>query len=192
LIAVHAVHLTDAEIDLLGHHGCHIAHCPTSNLKLGSGIAPLAKLHAHGINVGLGTDSAASNNRLDLFQEIRHAALLAKGVSEDASVFSAHVALAAATLGGARLLGLDDRIGSLRLGKAADLCAVKLDDWLLQPCFDPVSHLVYAAGRTHVTHTWVAGKLQHRDGIPLSIDISQLLTGIRLWHTRLADLPSVP
>jgi 5-methylthioadenosine/S-adenosylhomocysteine deaminase len=192
LIAVHAVHLTDAEIDLLGHHGCHIAHCPTSNLKLGSGIAPLTKLHARGINVGLGTDSAASNNRLDLFQEIRHAALLAKGASEDAGTFPAHAALTAATLGGARALGLDDQIGSLRPGKFADLCAVKLTDWLFQPCFDPLSHLVYAAGREQVTHTWVAGKLQHRDGIPLSIDISQLLTGIRLWHTRLADLPSVP
>ena len=191
LIAVHAVHLNDTEIDLLGHHGCHVIHCPTSNLKLGSGIAPLAKLHARGINVGLGTDSAASNNRLDLFQEIRHAALLAKGASEDATVFSAHAALAAATLGGARALGLDDRIGSLRPGKSADLCAVKLDDWLLQPCFYPASHLVYAAGREHVTHTWVAGKLQHQDGIPLSVDISQLLTGIRLWHTRLADSSSV-
>ena len=186
LIAVHAVHLTDAEIDLLGHHGCHIAHCPTSNLKLGSGIAPLEKLHARGVNVGLGTDSAASNNRLDLLQEIRHAALLAKGVSEDASIFSAHAALAAATLGGARALGLDDRIGSLRPGKAADLCAVRLDDWLLQPCFDPASHLVYAAGREHVTHTWVAGKLRQKDGTPLAIDLTRLLAEVRLWQARLA------
>lgn len=186
LIAVHAVHLNDAEIDLLGHHGCHVAHCPTSNLKLGSGISPLAKLHARGINVGLGTDSAASNNRLDLFQEIRHAALLAKGASEDASAFSAHAALAAATLGGARALGLDDRIGSLRPGKAADLCAVKLDDWLLQPCFDPASHLVYAAGREQVTHTWVAGKPRQKDGLPLAIDLAQLLAEVRLWQARLA------
>lgn len=191
LIAVHAVHLDAAEIDLLGHHGCHIAHCPTSNLKLGSGITPLAAIHARGINFGLGTDSAASNNRLDLFQEMRQAALLAKGISEDAAALNAHTMLAAATLGGARALGLDELIGSLRPGKAADLCAVRLDDWLLQPCFDPASHLVYAAGREHVTHTWIAGKLQHKESIPTHIDISQLLTGIRMWHTRLAALPSV-
>jgi 5-methylthioadenosine/S-adenosylhomocysteine deaminase len=117
---------------------------------------------------------------------MRQAALLAKGSSEDAAALNAHAVLAAATLGGARALGLDEQIGSLRLGKAADLCAVRLDDWLLQPCFDPASHLVYAAGREHVTHTWIAGKLQHKESIPMHIDISQLLTGIRMWHTRLA------
>jgi 5-methylthioadenosine/S-adenosylhomocysteine deaminase len=183
------VHLDAAEIDLLGHHGCHIAHCPTSNLKLGSGIMPLAAIHARGINFGLGTDSTASNNRLDLFQEMRQAALLAKGSSEDAAALNAHAILAAATLNGARALGLDGQIGSLRPGKAADLCAVRLDDWLLQPCFDPASHLVYAAGREHVTHTWIAGKLQHKESIPIHIDVSQLLTGIRMWHTRLTALP---
>jgi 5-methylthioadenosine/S-adenosylhomocysteine deaminase len=191
LIAVHAVHLNDAEIDLLNHHGCHVAHCPTSNLKLGSGIAPIAKLYPRGIDIALGTDSAASNNRLDMFQEMRLAALLAKGSSENAAAFSAHAALHAGTLGGACALGLDDRIGSLRPGKAADLCAVKLDDWIFQPCFDPASHLVYATGREQVTHTWIAGKLQHHAEIFRSIDISQLLTSIRLWHTRLADLSPV-
>lgn len=192
LIAVHAVHLDTAEIDLLRHHGCHIAHCPTSNLKLGCGITPMADIQACGINFGLGTDSAASNNRLDLFQEMRQATLLAKGISEDATVLNAHSVLAAATLGGARALGLDEKIGSLRPGKAADLCAIRLDDWLLQPCFDPVSHLIYAAGREQVTHTWIAGKLQQKEGIPMHIDIPQLLNGIRMWHTRLAVLPPIP
>lgn len=187
LIAVHAVHLEAAEIDLLSHAGCHVAHCPTANLKLGSGIPPLADIHAHGINFGLGTDGAASNNRLDLFQEMRHAALLAKGIRENATVLDAHTVLQAATLGGARALGLDGQIGSLRPGKAADLCAVRLDDWLLQPCFDPASHLVYAAGREHVTHTWVAGKLLMRDGIPMHIDIPQLIASAGLWHTRLTS-----
>ncbi len=187
LIAVHAVHLEAGEIDLLAHEGCHLAHCPTSNLKLGSGIAPLSAIEARGPNFGLGTDGAASNNRLDLFQEMRHAALLAKGASRNAEALDAHAALRAATLGGARALGLEDAIGSLRPGKAADLCAVRLDEWLMQPCFDPASHLVYAAGREQVTHTWVAGKLAMRNGTPSQIDISELLDIAGLWHTRLTS-----
>jgi 5-methylthioadenosine/S-adenosylhomocysteine deaminase len=187
LIAVHAVHLEAAEIDLFQHEGCHIAHCPTSNLKLGSGIAPLTAIHSSGLNFGLGTDGAASNNRLDLFQEMRHAALLAKGASEDAAVLNAHAVLHAATLGGARALGLEAQIGSLRPGKAADLCAVRLDDWLLQPCFDPASHLIYTAGREQVTHTWVAGKLRMSNGIPTCIDVPKLLASTSLWHTRMAS-----
>jgi len=187
LIAVHAVHLEPGEIDLLVHEGCHVAHCPTSNLKLGSGIAPVSALQSRGLNFGLGTDGAASNNRLDLFHEMRHAALLAKGASENAEALDAHATLHAATLGGARALGLDDRIGSLLPGKTADLCTVRLDEWLLQPCFDPASHLVYVAGREQVTHTWVAGKLAMSNGVPAQIDISELLDITGLWHTRLTS-----
>ncbi len=187
LIAVHAVHLEASEIDLLVHEGCHVAHCPTSNLKLGSGIAPVSALQSRSLNFGLGTDGAASNNRLDLFREMRHAALLAKGASENAEALDAHATLRAATLGGARALGLDERIGSLLPGKAADLCAVRIDEWLLQPCFDPASHLVYVAGREQVTHTWVAGKLAMSGGVPVQIDISELLDITGLWHTRLTS-----
>jgi len=187
LIAVHAVHLDPAEIALLAREACHVAHCPTSNLKLGSGIPPMAAIEAHGLNFGLGTDGAASNNRLDLFHEMRHAALLAKGVSGNAEVLDAHRTLEAATLGGARALGLDRRIGSLLPGKAADLCAVRLDEWLIQPCFDPASHLVYVAGREQVTHTWVEGKLVMSNGVPTQIGISELLDVAGLWHTRLTS-----
>lgn len=187
LIAVHAVHLEAGEIDLLAREGCHLAHCPTSNLKLGSGIAPMSAIHARGINYGLGTDGAASNNRLDLFHEMRHAALLSKGASENPEVLNAHATLEAATLGGARALGLDGRIGSLLPGKAADLCAVRLDEWLIQPCFDPASHLVYVAGREQVSHTWVAGKLVMKNGLPLQINVSELLDVTGLWHTRLTS-----
>lgn len=183
LIAVHAVHLDAGEIDLLAHEGCHLAHCPTSNLKLGSGIPPMAAIEARGLNFGLGTDGAASNNRLDLFHEMRHAALLAKGASRNAEALTAHATLHAATLGGAQALGLDDSIGSLLPGKAADLCAVRLDEWLMQPCFDPASHLVYAAGREQVTHTWVAGKLAMSNGVPSQINIPELLDIAGLWHT---------
>lgn len=187
LIAVHAVHLEPAEIDLLAHEGCHIAHCPTSNMKLASGIPPMAAASARGLNFGLGTDGAASNNRLDMFHEIRHAALLAKAASLDAQALSAHAVLTAATLGGATALGLDPLIGSLTPGKFADLCAIRLDEWLLQPCYDPASHLVYAAGREQVTHTWVEGKLVMSNGIPSQIDASELLDITGLWHTRLTS-----
>ncbi|MCE9570850.1 MAG: amidohydrolase family protein, partial [Rhodocyclales bacterium] len=149
--------------------------------------APMSDVQLRGLNFGLGTDGAASNNRLDLFHEMRHAALLAKGASQNAEILDAHATLKAATLGGARALGLDERIGSLLPGKAADLCAVRLDEWLLQPCFDPASHLVYVAGREQVSHTWVEGKLVMKDGVPLQIDISELLDITGLWHTRLTS-----
>jgi 5-methylthioadenosine/S-adenosylhomocysteine deaminase len=164
LIAVHAVHLDKQEIELLGGHAASIAHCPSSNLKLASGLAPIEALRRAGANICLGTDGAASNNRLDLMQEMRTAALLAKAVAHDAEALPAHAALRAATLGGARALGLDALTGSIEAGKAADLTAVAIGAPELWPCYDPVSHLVYAAGREHVTHVWVAGEPRVIDG----------------------------
>jgi 5-methylthioadenosine/S-adenosylhomocysteine deaminase len=165
LIAVHAVHLSDAEIALLAKHGASVVHCPSSNLKLASGFAPVAKMAAAGVNVAIGTDGAASNNRLDMFEETRLAALLAKAVAGDAEAMPAHAALRAATLGGASALGLESRIGSIAHGKAADLAAVRLSGPELSPCYDPVSHLVYAAGRHDVSDVWVAGRRLLREGI---------------------------
>jgi 5-methylthioadenosine/S-adenosylhomocysteine deaminase len=158
LIAVHAVHLEADEITLLARRGASIAHCPASNLKLASGIAPIPALLAAGVNVGLGTDSAASNNRLDMVSELRLAALLAKGASLNPGALPAPMALESATLGGARALGLERRIGSIEVGKEADLAAFDLSSAETQPTFDPVSQLVYAAGREHVTDVWVAGR----------------------------------
>ncbi|MGE5466531.1 MAG: amidohydrolase family protein, partial [Ignavibacteria bacterium] len=182
LIAVHAVHLTPDEIAVLAASGASVAHCPTSNMKLASGIAPVAAMLKQSLRVGLGTDGAASNNRLDLFREMRHAALLAKAASGDATVASAHEVLRMATLDGASALGLDSEIGSLLPGKSADLCAVRLSDWLIQPCFDPASHLVYAAGREDVTHVWVAGELRVCDATPTRVDPRELLDITRIWH----------
>jgi 5-methylthioadenosine/S-adenosylhomocysteine deaminase len=159
LIAVHAVHLEPVEVELLARHGCSVAHCPSSNLKLASGFAKVDSMLKAGINVAIGTDGAASNNRLDMFQEMRTAALLAKAVAGDAQALPAHAALRAATLGGARALGIDAAAGSIQPGKWADLAAVDLRSPELRPCYDPVSHLVYAAGRENVTHVWVAGRL---------------------------------
>lgn len=164
LIAVHAVHLDDGEIDLLAKHGASVAHCPSSNLKLASGFAPVAKMAAAGVNIALGSDGAASNNRLDVFAEMRLAALLAKAVARDAEAMPAHAALRAATLGGAAALGLEKRIGSIVAGKAADIAAVRYAGAELSPCYDPLSHLVYAAGREHVSDVWVAGRRLLRDG----------------------------
>jgi len=184
LIAVHAVHLNTAEIELLAEHGCSIAHCPSSNLKLASGIAPVAELARRGVNIGLGTDGAASNNRLDLFQEMRLAALLAKGQSGHADAINAHQALRMATLGGAQALGLDATIGSIAPGKAADLCAVRLDDIGLSPCYSPVSHLVYTAGREHVSDVWVGGTIRVQDRQLLENNEIELIKLAALWQNK--------
>jgi 5-methylthioadenosine/S-adenosylhomocysteine deaminase len=186
LVAAHAVHLTDAEIETLAHYGASIAHCPSSNLKLASGLAPIAAMLARGINVGIGTDGAASNNRLDLFQEMRTAALLAKAVGNDAQAMPAHQALAAATLHGARALGLEASIGSIAPGKLADLCAVAFDEPELAPCYDPVSHLVYSAGREHVSHVWVAGEPRVREKQLVGFENRGLNNRVLLWQNKLA------
>ena len=185
-IGVHAVHVNEAEIGLLAQHGCHLAHCPTSNLKLASGIAPVDRFIRAGINLGFGTDGAASNNRLDLFGEMRLAALLAKGASGDPAILPAAAALRAATLDAARALNLDSQIGSIVPGKRADLVAVDLHALSGQPVFDPVSHLVYVAGREHVTHVWVDGKLKLNDRRLVDLDIDDLTARATYWRTKLA------
>ncbi|MGV8991208.1 MAG: TRZ/ATZ family hydrolase [Thiobacillus sp.] len=184
-IGVHAVHLNDAEIDLLAAHGCHVAHCPSSNLKLASGIAPISKLIQAGVNIGLGTDGAASNNRLDLFAEMRLAALLAKGISGDAAVLPAAAALKAATLDAARALNLDSQIGSIVPGKRADLVAVDLRALPSQPLFDPVSHLVYVAGRENVSHVWVDGKLKLHERRLVDLNTDDLTARASYWRNKL-------
>jgi 5-methylthioadenosine/S-adenosylhomocysteine deaminase len=185
LIAVHAVHLEPAEIAALARAGASVAHCPSSNLKLASGFAPVAALLAQGVNVGIGTDGAASNNRLDLFQETRSAALLAKAVAGDAEAMPAHRALHCATLGGARALGLERSIGSIVPGKAADLAAVSLAGPETRPCFDPVSHVIYACGREQVTDVWVAGERVLRDRALARSEFRSLERRASLWQNRL-------
>jgi 5-methylthioadenosine/S-adenosylhomocysteine deaminase len=187
LISVHSVHLEPAEIALLARHGCSVAHCPSSNLKLASGFAPVAALAAAGVNIALGTDGAASNNRLDLFQEMRSAALVAKAVARDAAAMPAHAALRAATLGGATALGLEARIGSIVPGKAADLAAVEFDSLELQPAFDIVSHLVYVSGRENVTDVWVSGERVLEDRSLARAELSDLQARALLWQTKILN-----
>jgi 5-methylthioadenosine/S-adenosylhomocysteine deaminase len=183
-IGVHALHLEENDLELLATTGCSIAHCPTSNLKLASGIAPVARMRQLGINVGLGTDGAASNNRLDMFGEMRLAALLAKGSSGDASVLPAREALRMATLDGAVALGLGNETGSITPGKAADLVAVNLNGLNTKPCYDPVSHLVHAAGRECVTHVWIAGKCCVDHKTLVWKGQNDLESAIALWQNR--------
>ena len=188
----HCVHLNNAEIKQLAEYGCSIAHCPSSNLKLASGIAPITEYAKYGINIGLGTDGAASNNRLDMFAEMRLAALLAKGQSGDASAISAHQALEMATINGAKALNLSDKIGSIEVGKLADLTAVRLSDIEMQPCFDVVSHLVYVAGREHVSHVWVNGDLKYHRPQNASaafnhVEPNELSDIVTKWQTKLNE-----
>lgn len=185
LIGVHAVHLDDDDLELLATTSSNVAHCPTSNLKLASGFAPVAKMRQMGINVGLGTDGAASNNRLDMLGEMRLAALLAKGVSGSAQALPAREILRMATLGAAQALGMADRIGSITPGKQADLCAIELGSLETRPCFDPLSHVVHVAGREHVTHVWVAGKCCVDNKTLRKTKQNDLESALALWQNSL-------
>ena len=186
LLAVHAVHMAEDETARFAEAGVSIAHCPSSNLKLASGIAPVAGYRAAGVNVALGTDGAASNNRLDLITEMRTAALLAKASAGDASAVTASEALHMATLAGAKALGLEQRIGSIEAGKQADLACVDLRALNSQPVHDVVSHLVYAAQSAQVDDVWVAGRHHLDDGRLIHIDTDNLLARAREWRDRLA------
>lgn len=185
MIAVHAVHLNTEEIGWLANHGCHVAHCPSSNLKLGSGFAPVAELLAAGVNVGIGTDGAASNNRLDMIGELRLAALLGKGVAADPSVLPAHRTLHMATLAGARALGLESQIGSLEVGKQADIVAIDMHHPSTQPCYDPISQLVYSAGSDQVSHVWIGGKPVLAEGRCLTLDTAAVIGRAQVWRGRI-------
>jgi 5-methylthioadenosine/S-adenosylhomocysteine deaminase len=184
-IAIHGVHLGPDDIELLVTHGGHVVHCPASNMKLGSGIAPIGLLQRRGINVALGTDGAASNNRLDLFGEMRLAALLAKVATGDAAALPAAQILTSATLGGARALGLDREIGSLVPGKAADIVAVDLSGLDAVPCYDPISHVVHAIGRESVTDVWIEGQRVVASRALTTLDEAAIVTRARYWQERL-------
>ena len=190
LTAAHCVQINNEDVELLSAHGVHVAHCPSSNAKLGSGIAPINWLLSLDVNVGLGTDGAASNNRQDMFAEMRLAALLAKATTEDATSISAAKALEMATINGARALGLDHQVGSIEVGKLADLTAVRISDVETLPCFDPLSHLIYACGREHVSHVWVSGDLRferscQQAGLYANIEPNELKEIALLWQSKL-------
>lgn len=189
LIAVHMTALTPQEIALCGERGVSVAHCPESNLKLASGFCPVQALREAGVNVALGTDGCASNNDLDLFGEMRTAALLGKGVARDAAAVDAPYVLRMATLNGARALGLENELGSIEPGKWADLTCVRLDAIEMQPCHEPISQLVYATPRHQVSDVWIAGRAKLRDRRLVDMDEHALVARARHWRDRIAALP---
>lgn len=185
LLSVHMTQLSDEEISHYATSGGHVIHCPESNLKLASGFCPVHKLQQAGINVALGTDGTASNNDLDMFGEMRTAALLAKAVAEDASALPAADALRMATLNGAKALGLDEITGSLEAGKAADISAVHLGSLETQPLYHPISQLVYATGRDKVSDVWVAGRRLLKQRQLTTLDESAILTQAARWQRKI-------
>lgn len=186
LLAVHMTQLTDDEIALCAKAGVHVAHCPQSNLKLASGLAPVAKLLDAGVNVAIGTDGAASNNDLDMIGEMRSTALLGKFASQRADALPAAQVLEMATLGGARALGLADQTGSLAAGKWADVCAIDLSAPETQPVYDPIAQIVYSADRSQVTDTWVAGKRLLHDRRLTTLDEDAILARAGHWQKKLS------
>jgi 5-methylthioadenosine/S-adenosylhomocysteine deaminase len=185
LLAVHMTQLTPAEIARCAQAGVTVVHCPESNLKLASGFCPTHDLHQAGVRLALGTDGPASNNDLDMFGEMRTAALLAKAVSGDAAAMPAAQVLRMATIEGARALRLDDRIGSIEAGKRADLVAIDLSALETQPVYDPVSQLVYAAGRHQVREVWLDGRRRLRAGELVDMDVPGILSRAHAWRERI-------
>jgi 5-methylthioadenosine/S-adenosylhomocysteine deaminase len=182
------VHMTqvDAEdIVLIQDHNCHVVHCPESNMKLASGFCPVGQLIDAGINVALGTDGAASNNDLDMFGELKTAALLTKAVAQDAAKLDAHAALRMATINGAKALGWDDQIGSLEAGKSADIIAIEINSITQQPLYNPASQLVYTNSGSQVTHSWVAGKPLLENRVLITLNQSELIQSARDWRNKI-------
>ncbi len=187
LIAVHMTQLQDDEIELFAQSGANVAHCPESNLKLASGFSPIVKMLEAGINVSIGTDSAASNNDLDMFSEMRTAALLAKGVAGNASALPAATALRMATYNGAVALGISEDTGSLEIGKYADITALDLGGIESQPIYHPISQLVYASSRNMVSDVWIAGKQVVKSGELTTLDHDQILSDSAHWQNNVKE-----
>jgi len=191
LAAVHMTQLEDDEIATFAKSGASVVHCPQSNLKLASGFCPVHRLMEAGINVAIGTDSAASNNALDMFSETKIATLLAKGIAQNASAIPAATALRMATLNGAIALGIADEIGSLEPGKFADITAVNLDHIETQPVYHPVSQLIYATGRDKVSDVWVAGRQLLRGGELTTMNRPGITQQARNWGDKIREAQGV-
>ena len=182
---VHMTEVNPEDIALLATTGAHVVHCPDSNMKLASGVCPVVELQAAGVNVALGTDSAASNNDLSLLGEMRSAGLLAKLHNRDAAALPASRLLSMATIDGARALGLEERLGSLEVGKFADLIALDLSHPETQPLYHPISQLIYAGGANLVSHCWVAGRnLMSRRQVH-TLNLEQISARAAAWQTRI-------
>ncbi len=183
-IAIHMTQLTTDEIKRVADCGTHVVHCPKSNLKLASGFTAINELLDAKVNLAIGTDGAASNNQLNMLSELNTAALVAKAVSQNPQSFSAQQALEAATINGAKALGLESVTGSLEVGKAADIIAIDLSDMNTQPIYHPMSHLVYAVDRSQVSDVWVAGRQLVKSGQLTQLDIEKLRGSVTEWANK--------
>ncbi len=187
LMAVHMTRLLDGEINTLAEQGVHVVHCPESNLKLASGFCPVKTLVDAGVNLAIGTDGSSSNNDLDMLAEMRTASLLAKGVSEDPTALNAWSALKSATLNGAKALGIDHLVGSIEIGKQADLMTLDLSDCSTQPVFNPVSQIVYSATRNQVSNVWISGTPVLADRKLTTIDTDRVCHDARQWRDKMTS-----
>ncbi|MCI6965506.1 amidohydrolase [bacterium] len=175
VLAAHGVWLSDEDMDIFAEAGASVAHCPVSNLKLGSGIARLAEMKRHGMNVALGTDGCCSNNTHDLFEEVKLAALLQKGVSGDPTCVTAYESLKMATVGGAKAQGRENEIGRIAEGFDADMILIDADSPILRPVYDPISTTVYSATGRDVCLTMVQGRILYENGQFTTIDVEQAM-----------------
>jgi 5-methylthioadenosine/S-adenosylhomocysteine deaminase len=191
LLAVHMTQLDSDDFRLLADADVNVIHCPQSNLKLGNGICSVARLLEDKVNVALGTDGAASNNNLDLLEESRTAALLAKGFSGNPCVVTAFQALEMLTINAAKALGKSHQLGSIEAGKLADLCAIRMDSLQTTPMYDVVSHLIYAASSQQVSHVWVGGRLLLEDGLFLHLDVDDIVDRAKYWAQKIVAEPAV-
>ena len=182
---VHMTQVAPEDLQLLKDSGAQVVHCPESNLKLANGFCPVQQLLDQGINVALGTDSAANNNDLDMLGEMRTASLLAKGVSGNPQAMDVHASLRMATLNGARALGLEHQLGSLEVGKAADVAAVDLSDLAQQPLHNPLSQLVYTQSGSRVSHLWVAGRALMINRQLQTLNEHELMGKARWWRQQI-------
>ncbi|MBZ5589919.1 MAG: amidohydrolase [Acidobacteriia bacterium] len=178
-VAAHCVHVSEADLELLGEFEVGIASNPVCNLKLASGLAPLPQMLARELKVAFGTDGAASNNTLDLLRDAQLASLVYKGISGDPTVMPARTVVEMLTVGGARVLGLSDRIGTLEPGMRADVICLALDRPRAVPAYDAFSHLAYAARAADVCHVVVDGRIVVRDRALLTVDVPSLLAEVR-------------
>lgn len=186
LLAVHMTQLNGTDLEALSQKAVNIIHCPESNLKLGNGICPVARLLEHNVNLALGTDGAASNNNLDILAESRSAALLAKGHAADPCVLNAFQTLEMLTINAAMALGKDKQLGSIEAGKLADLTAIRLNSLQTTPMYDVVSHLIYAASSQQVSHVWVGGRMLLKDEQFLYMDTDDIMDRANYWAKRIA------
>lgn len=187
LLAVHMTQLNEQEIDRIAEAGVNVIHCPESNLKLASGFCPAQSLLEHNIRVIIGTDSCASNDDLDMFSEMRSAALLAKGVSQQATAFPAQQAVRASTINAAMALGLEDEIGSLEKDKSADIIAISCDNIEGHPLYDIYSHLVYSTERSRVSDVFISGRQLLRDRTLTTISEDEILAKTENWAEKISS-----